>query len=132
MLHSFCSWAGPTLERHPSPIQKIYIRSGTLFFPEGRTRLQLSDASFVEPSCRISARIDLFVPPFRSAEIDVDLPTDRYSPRVRIHMRTEATSALDISNFALPSVSLLETVLAPAVVRDGFLDFFAGGHDEWT
>lgn len=29
-------------------------------------------------------------------------------------------------------MGLLETVLAHAVVHDGFFDFVAGGHDEWT
>ena len=43
-----------------------------------------------------------------------------------------AMECSDTPDLALPSVRLLETILAHTIVHDSLFDFVAGGHDEWA
>ena len=43
-----------------------------------------------------------------------------------------AMECSDTPDLALPSVGLLETILAHTIVHDSLFDFVAAGHDEWA
>lgn len=43
-----------------------------------------------------------------------------------------AMECSDTPDLALPSVGLLETILAHTIVHDSLFDLVAGGHDEWA